>query len=338
MFNLSNTEILNNYLNQLCLNIHSCYKFDDTVNFHTDTHVTAIKEAEILSLMKFLNSDLETLEENIKDFTLNPFVKNVLIPECSLGSIHCKHVKIPSNTFIVTGNNPGTENDFIFYRKLGYFNKEITIPVLFENSKLWMSPTLLEQRSMEKALNNVHDHLLIFGLGMGYFPYMALLNGKVKTITIVEKNIDIINFFNEHIKKFFPSKEVINIIHDDIYNYLNKEGLANYDSVFIDTYENYSTGIDTFIKIMNLNLSHNNLHFWLEDNFYQIIRNQIILYLNSAKNKKFYQLLMSSTNTSAILLKKINKYFRENFEEISSPEEIKKILSNKDILIDICRF
>ena len=58
-----------------------------------------------------------------------------------------------------------------------------------------MSITPNEIETMEEAVKAATGKVIVYGLGLGYYPYMISLKDEVKEIVIVENDIKIINLF-----------------------------------------------------------------------------------------------------------------------------------------------
>jgi hypothetical protein len=65
-----------------------------------------------------------------------------------------------------------------------------------------MSDTPLEQAGLLYPLTFAHGNVLVFGLGLGLYPYLlAKHNKSVDSITIVEKEKDVVDLVFPHIKR-----------------------------------------------------------------------------------------------------------------------------------------
>ena len=96
-----------------------------------------------------------------------------------------------------------------------------------------------------------------------YYAYMVSMKENVESVTIVEKDKEIIDLFNEYILPQFKNKSKIKIINDDAFNYFKKD--IYYDYVFVDIWHDPSDGIDLYLKFKNLEKDNIKYSYWIED-------------------------------------------------------------------------
>lgn len=114
--------------------------------------------------------------------------------------------------------------------------KRWTEMVFQMDGKRWMSTHPIEIFTHIYPYNIAHGDVLIGGLGMGYILQKLTKNSKVKSITCVEKEGDLIDFLRPH----FPN---VIFVHDDIHKYLERdENRDKFDFVYLDTWGNDSEG------------------------------------------------------------------------------------------------
>ena len=149
------------------------------------------------------------------------------------------------------------------YPCIGYFKEEYKYPAVLENNREWMLITPNEIETMEKPINEATCNVLTYGLGLGYYAYMVSMKEDVKTVTIVEKDKEIIELFNKYILPQFRFKDKIRIINMDAFEYFKKN--IYYDFVFVDIWHDPSDGIDLYLKFKNLEKKNIKYSYWIED-------------------------------------------------------------------------
>lgn len=92
-----------------------------------------------------------------------------------------------------------------------------------------MSNTKMEERTNMNFVTKAHGNILVAGLGIGMIILPIQDNEDVKSITIVEKNEEVIELILSQLK--FNSK--VNVIHDDIFNYKPPRG-TKFDVIYFD--------------------------------------------------------------------------------------------------------
>lgn len=134
--------------------------------------------------------------------------------------------------------------------QIGFFKEGFTYPVVYENGREWMTVTPNEIKTMQPHVKNAHGKVLTYGLGIGYYAFMASANENVSSVTVVEREEEIIEMFKKHLRPQFPFKDKINIIRSDAFDYAEKEApKENYDFIFTDIWHDPSDGVALYKKM-----------------------------------------------------------------------------------------
>ncbi len=258
-------EQLQRYLNDYSDSIG--YK---QINIMKDVNID-INQKYKLILIQLLDLDNSYLSffnylsiENANKYIENPYYKNITFPNKKIKNWEIKSSSYkPYELFV--------KNDFIFsnnilYPNLGFFDKPFKYPAVYESNNLWMSITPNEINTMENDINNCYGNVVTFGLGLGYFAYMASLKDSVNEVTIVEINEDVIQLFTKFILPQFKFKDKIKIIKKDAYEFV-REGLSNYDYAYVDIYHDAGDGKEVYKKMLEIvkDEDRNKLNFWIYD-------------------------------------------------------------------------
>jgi len=211
-----------------------------------ESHVFNINESEKL-LKKYIKDKLNFSDEDYNNsfykleklnayaFQNEPYLRNVDLKEVKLNDISIKKIVYEENEFCFTNVYSQDENLLRKY-SIGVFDGIVNTYGMYENDKLIATINPMEINIRANALRNVDKNVLIVGLGLGYFPYMASQKKDVNKITIIEENEDVIRIFKENILPFFENKEKIAIVHDDVTNY--KKYISGHNFVVVDNLEN----------------------------------------------------------------------------------------------------
>ena len=87
--------------------------------------------------------------------------------------------------------------DFMEKTPVGYFSQKMNFLSLRYNNDIWMSLTPNEINTMNKSIKEAKGNVLVFGLGLGYYPFMVSLKNSTQKITIIEKDEVIIDIFKK---------------------------------------------------------------------------------------------------------------------------------------------
>lgn len=211
---------------------------------------------------------------DVKTYAENPYYKNIQIPEAVFGNWELKYESYqPYEAFVY--NDILVDEDFREIPRLGFFDEELSFPAVLESGNEWMTITPNEIETMRSVVEAAEGNVITFGLGLGYFTYMASEKEQVKNVTVIEKDEDIIRLFEKYILPQFPHKEKIEIICMDAFDYA-KRNLSdrNFDYAFVDLWHDASDGVNLYLKMRKLEkVSPNTKYFyWIENTLLSRLR------------------------------------------------------------------
>lgn len=179
----------------------------------------------------------------------NPYYKNVKLTDTTYGSWEIKRESYEPYRAVIC-------DDMIFgdgyleVPPLGFFTEKFDFPAVLEDGNEWMTLTPVDMDTCDEAIAAAHGKVITFGLGLGYYAYMVSLKGDVESVTVIEKNSDVISLFKTHILPYFPHPEKIRIINDDAFEYAeHKMPTEKYTYAFVDTWRDASDGAPMYKKM-----------------------------------------------------------------------------------------
>lgn len=202
--------------------------------------------------------------------------------------------------------------------------------VLWQGDEVWMLDAPSESNSIDPYASKAHGDVLTFGLGIGYFTFMALLNPKVTSVTIIEKSLSVITMFKQYILPQFPERDRIRIIEGDAFEYFNEAFMNDFDYVFVDIWK---SGDDGFLIIEQMLEQYlppfEKVDFWIESSCFEFIPTLILLYFNAWTNNKNMNHQDPLYNR---MLQKISKYFEKENVIISDVDSLKERMYDSNTL------
>ena len=216
-------------------------------------------------------------EARLKDYLNNPYRKAVNISKVSKGKYHLTKLEYqPYQLFPF--DDISIDDNYIEMSNIGYFNDTFSFLALLEKENVWMSLNPNEINTMKPYIEKAHGNVLVFGLGLGYYPFMVALKDDVKHITIIEKDKDIIDLFKENIFPNFKNKEKVSIVHADAFDYLEKnKNDASFDTVFVDIWHNPEDGLPLFNRIVKYEKDYSmRFDYWLFESIIAMARRCLI--------------------------------------------------------------
>ena len=221
---------------------------------------------------KYLLPSVKKLDPEI--YRANPYYRNIRIPAVKSGKWEFRYESyLPYEGFIY--NDLIVKPDFTEIARLGFFSEEFKFPALLENGTEWMTITPNEIETMQPAVDEAEGRIITFGLGLGYFTYMASEKKQVLSITAVEKDKDVIRLFKKYILPQFPYGEKVEIISADAFEYAEKRmSTGVYRYAFVDLWHDVSDGFDMYLKMKKLErLSPGTKYlYWIEDSMLSHLR------------------------------------------------------------------
>lgn len=222
------------------------------------------------------------------------------------------------------------ENTFAEHTPIGYFDKEFVYPALIQNDTIWMSIIPHEIETMKEPIKNAKGHVLVLGLGLGYYLFHILNKKEVLSVDVIEFDKKVINLFNQYLLNKFPHQEKINIIHADGIEYL-KNNKKKYDYVFSDIWHNVGDGEMLYLKIKALEKFYPTTQFdyWIERSILAMLRRQTLTVfseiLDGAKESDY----LKAQNENDEIINKI--YFYLKSTEIASFDALHDILTESSL-------
>ncbi len=220
-----------------------------------------------------------------------------LDPQSYLADAFCKTISLPNQkigkwetmTSSYTAFEPFVWRDPILlpdFRQIpqiGYFEEDFHFPAIHENGVEWMSVKPNEVETMKAPIEKSRGRVLTLGLGLGYFAFHASEKENVESVTVVERDGDVINLFSGLILPQFPNKNKVRIIHADAFAYLENE-LPNtqFDYIFADLWHDASDGLELYMKLKKAepNAKGTPVDYWIEESLLSYLRGMVWEKLN----------------------------------------------------------
>lgn len=230
------------------------------------------EEAALLLEKEYLKRSVKKLDPST--YTENPYFKNIKIPNEQLGTWQLGYQSyLPYEGFIY--KDIDLLSNWREIPQIGFFDKEFTFPTVFEDGIEWMAIKPNEIETMAPHLEKMAGSVAVFGLGMGYFAYMASLKDEVDSITIIERDQNVISLFEKFILQQFENKDKIKIVKCDAFEFVeNQMKSQSFNCAFVDLWHDVSDGVELYLKMKKLEALHpkTSFNYWIEDSILSNIR------------------------------------------------------------------
>lgn len=298
--------------------------------------LTVKAEKAVVRILKRFGIPAESLKYDAGILEENPYFKEIRLENVDSETVRYKRDIIKKKTLMNMGFHKPLGKYLFHYHPIGYFEKDITMPVLMEGDKVWMSPAVSELESMGDGIQKGHGKCLTMGLGIGLLPYLWLIKDEVESVTIVEFNQDVINLFETHIRPQFPTGKRLEIIHGNAIDYYNEDFLTQFDYVYVDFWESSEDGLDAYTRLMEKKVSLPHIDFWVEDSMLADIQYIVAPYLLTLYEGRSVADFISSLDGGIMeYTKKVNRYFKKRNDVIQTEDQLLHLIHSKDVLREI---
>ncbi|MBQ1716647.1 MAG: hypothetical protein II025_01980, partial [Ruminococcus sp.] len=112
-----------------------------------------------------------------------------------------------------------------------------------------------------------HGKVLTYGLGLGYFAYLAALKPDVERVTAVELDADVIRLFCENVLPQMQCRDKIEVVQADAFEFAEKNLPGDFDFVFTDIWHDPSDGVEPYLRMKKIEEKTPSVRFsyWIED-------------------------------------------------------------------------
>ncbi len=247
----------------------------------------------------------------VKDYTQNPYYKKVRLPSVTWGKWELGYRSYkPYELFV--------RDDIRFCAdgreipQIGFFDREFRFPAVLEGGREWMTVTPNEIETMRTPIAAARGRVLSYGLGLGYYAFMAAEKEEVSIVTLVERDETVIELFRECILPSFPQKNKIEIIHADALDFAEKEApKGGYNVLFADIWHDPSDGIPLYLalKAQEKHLPNTECHYWIEKTMLSYLRTKKLSVLEETEKESAEALLCLCSDEA--LLRDVKEGFFE---------------------------
>ncbi len=147
--------------------------------------------------------------------------------------------------------------------QLGCFTEPFACPAIFEDGREWMSLKPNELVTMRKPIEKAHGDIAVYGLGLGYFAFMASEKPEVLSVTVAERDEAVLRLFRDALLPQFPHADKIALVHSDAFDYA--KSAHRHDFVFADLWHDVSDGLPLWERLRALERPGTEYAYWIED-------------------------------------------------------------------------
>ena len=346
IYSLNDVNELNMSLSEMFLSIINNKEITTKEELETlsKTYSKSIRDIYFDKILEYWDIDSDNPDnQNIIDNYIYPnfleadtnlFRKNKYYQTIKIKDVNANGFSLINDSYdpyeIFALDDINVDDNYVENSKLAFFKKQFSFIALNHKDVTWMSITPNEIITMEKHINKAHGNIVVFGLGLGYFPFMCALKEEVKSITIIENDRQIIDIFQKYLFPQFINQEKIRIVNSDAFDVIKKE--LHYDFAFVDLWHNAEDGIKPFLQFKSIEKDNPNTTFayWLDNSFYAFLRRCFISLLMEQLEGQNDNNYKKAGNSFDEIINKM--YFKTKNLHISNASEIEELLSDDKLL------
>ena len=333
--NESTADTFNSYLS---------HRSQRMFSFSLDAYRKGAKpiDAFLLSSKKYLMDEHgfhlnEEAKRNIqvlspKDYIDDPYYKTINFENCFLNEWELKRsFYAPFEGFV---RNEIIVKEKEFFREItpfGFFLDRFPFLEITQNERTWMSVTPHEIATMKEPLSHANGRVLTFGLGMGYYAFMASIKETVSNVTIVENDKNAISLFNNFILPQFPFKSKISIIENDAFRFAEEIKDGDFDHTFIDIWHFPIDGLFSYLKFVPVfsTFHRTETFYWIEKSILVLLRRAIVILLNEEFNGSTGEDYLYAENETDELINSLHRVLKDY--SVNTSDDLLRLLSEDSL-------
>lgn len=262
----------------------------------------------------------------------DPYVKNVHFHKETLGD-WCLGSSLyePYEGFMYDELVIKPENNYQELTPFGFFTEPFPFLEVKQNGVTWMSLTPHEINTMKDAVDEAHGKVITFGLGLGYYVYMAAIKDNVSEVVCIEKDPKIIALFKRFILPQFPHKEKIHIIEDDAFRYARHMKDGEFDYVFVDIWHLPTDGLDLYLNFKKIfkDYTKNPINYWVEKSLLTLYRRAILILFDEERQGSTEEDYDYAATPSDLLVNRLHNKLKN--VKIDSYDDLVQFLSEDSL-------
>lgn len=260
----------------------------------------------------------------------SPFVQRIRKIPASCGTFSYTQEIIPAGLlFNADAIQPDRDRELKEWMKLRAMDKDTPALLLKQDEKDWMIAAPSEAFTNNPPAMAAHGRVLTFGLGIGYFTYMACCNPAVTSLTVVEKAPEVIRLFSEGIRPQLDIAKPLTLLQGDARQYWNPAFLKNFDYIYVDIWQSSEDGLAWMDRLLeHAHPRDEALDFWIEDSCLEPLRTQFFLHMAELARGT----AITPAPAYVRCMEKVRSYARTQHRLISQADELKDLLYDRRVL------
>lgn len=166
--------------------------------------------------------------------------------------------------------------------QIGFFSEPFRAPMVEQNGREWMTVTPSEINTMTGDIRAAHGRVAVFGLGLGYYAFMAAQKPEVSRVVVIEREESVISLFRECILPQFPHAGKITVERADAFAYAQAMAREHFDVAYVDLWHDVLDGVPMYLRMKRLERGcpQTVFRYWIEPSMLAWLRGMALMELS----------------------------------------------------------
>lgn len=208
----------------------------------------------------------------------DPYYQTIRLPKISRGTWEMGYKTIKAYE-LFTSDDLKMLPDGREIPQTGFFTEDFEAPVVEENGREWMTVTPSEINTMTADIKAAFGRVAVFGLGLGYYAFMASEKPDVSQVVVIEREKSVISLFEEFILPQFPHRQKVTVIQADAYEYARNMGREHFECAYVDIWHDVLDGVNLYLRMKRLEPYSPDTRFlyWIEPSMLAWLRGMALM-------------------------------------------------------------
>lgn len=215
--------------------------------------------------------------------------------------------------------------------RLGYFRRRFRCLAALEGGAPWMSLIPHELNTMRPLIAAARGSVLVLGLGLGYLPYMCAIKDEVSTVTVIERDPDIIALFRKSVLPLLGIGGKLRIVEGEAVRYLRENDVSSYDVVLADLWRDVEDGLGIYLRIKNLERKapRTKFRYWIETSLLAMLRRELLTVFEEQLGGSAEKDYLKARDENDRIINRL--YFLTKESEIRNARDLRSLLSDPSL-------
>lgn len=204
--------------------------------------------------------------------------------------------------------------------QIGFFSEPFRAPMVEQNGREWMTVTPSEINTMTGDIRAAHGRVAVFGLGLGYYAFMAAQKPEVSRVVVIEREESVISLFRECILPQFPHAGKITVERADAFAYAQAMVREHFDVAYVDLWHDVLDGVPMYLRMKRLERGcpQTVFRYWIEPSMLAWLRGMALMELSEKSPGPMLQTIGVGDTASDMRRRLSNENLRRLADRIPS--------------------